>query len=101
MTVTSKKRNALFDAFFCNNLAFFFTIANRHNGWLFFVANGDFCYTVYTYMFVKRVLRNTIRKEKEENWVTELLTETFELFAKYAWFFDFDGTLAEIKLHFD
>lgn len=36
-----QKRNALSDAFFCNNLAFFPTIANRHNGWLFFVANGD------------------------------------------------------------
>ncbi|PAQ29833.1 trehalose-6-phosphate phosphatase, partial [Escherichia coli] len=43
-------------------------------------------------MSVKRVLRNTIRKEKEENRVTEPLTETPELSAKYAWFFDLDGT---------
>ena len=48
-------------------------------------------------MSVKRVLRNTIRKEKEENRVTEPLTETPELSAKYAWFFDLDGTLAEIS----
>ena len=52
-------------------------------------------------MSVKRVLRNTIRKEKEENRVTEPLTETPELSAKYAWFFDLDGTLAEIKPHPD
>ena len=71
------------------------------NGWLFFVANGDPRHTVYTYMSVKRVLRNTIRKEKEENRVTEPLTETPELSAKYAWFFDLDGTLAEIKPHPD
>lgn len=61
---------------FYNNLAFFPTTASRHNGWLFFVANGDPRHTVYTYMSVKRVLRNTIRKEKEENRVTEPLTET-------------------------
>ncbi len=52
-------------------------------------------------MSVKRVLRNTIRKEKEENRVTEPLTETPELSAKYARFFDLDGTLAEIKPHPD
>ncbi|PBK33942.1 trehalose-phosphatase, partial [Escherichia coli] len=44
-------------------------------------------------MSVKRVLRKTIRKEKEESRVTEPLTETPELSAKYAWFFDLDGTL--------
>ncbi|XGI80866.1 trehalose-phosphatase [Enterobacter hormaechei] len=33
--------------------------------------------------------------------MTELLTETPELSAKYAWFFDLDGTLAEIKPHPD
>ena len=31
--------------------------------------------------------------------MTEPLTETPELSAKYAWFFDLDGTLAEIKPH--
>lgn len=91
----------MFDVFFCNNLAFFFIIVNRYNGWLFFVVNGDFRYIVYIYMFVKRVLRNIIRKEKEENRVIESLIEIFELFAKYVWFFDFDGTLAEIKSYFD
>ena len=34
-------------------LAYFPTIASRHNGWLFFVANGDPRHTVYTYMSVK------------------------------------------------
>lgn len=62
------------------------TTASRHNGWLFFIANGDPRHTVYTYMSVKRVLRKTIRKEKEESRVTEPLTETPELSAKYAWF---------------
>ncbi|ENT3793142.1 hypothetical protein ACFEAW_004477, partial [Shigella sonnei] len=76
------------DAFFHNNLTFFPTTASRHNGWLFFIANGDPRHTVYTYMSVKRVLRKTIRKEKEESRVTEPLTETPELSAKYAWFFD-------------
>lgn len=71
---------------FLQQFSVFSTIANRHNGWLFFVANGDPRHTVYTYMSVKRVLRNTIRKEKEENRVTEPLTETPELSAKYAWF---------------
>ncbi|HGW7997331.1 TPA: trehalose-phosphatase, partial [Escherichia coli] len=33
--------------------------------------------------------------------MTEPLTETPELSAKYAWFFDLDGTLAEIKPHPD
>lgn len=61
---------------FLQQFSVFPTIANRHNGWLFFVANGDPRHTVYTYMSVKRVLRNTIRKEKEENRVTEPLTET-------------------------
>lgn len=91
----------MFDVFFCNNLVFFFIIVNCYNGWLFFVVNGDFRYIVYIYMFVKCVLRNIIRKEKEENWVIESLIEIFELFAKYVWFFDFDGMLVEIKLYFD
>ena len=33
--------------------------------------------------------------------MTEPLTEPPELSAKYAWFFDLDGTLAEIKPHLD
>ncbi|STF05936.1 L-arabinose ABC transporter, permease protein [Escherichia coli] len=39
--------------FFHNNLTFFPTTASRHNGWLFFVTNGDPRHTVYTYMSVK------------------------------------------------
>ncbi len=74
--------------FTSNNLTFFPTTASRHNGWLFVIANGDPRHTVYTYMSVKRVLRKTIRKEKEESRVTEPLTETPELSAKYAWFFN-------------
>lgn len=35
-----QKRNALSDAFL-QQFSVFPTIANRHNGWLFFVANGD------------------------------------------------------------
>lgn len=61
---------------FLQQFSAFSSTASRHNGWLFFVTNGDPRHTVYTYMSVKRVLRNTIRKEKEENRVTEPLTET-------------------------
>ncbi|WP_212736066.1 hypothetical protein, partial [Escherichia coli] len=77
--VPSNKENELSAAFFRKNLALFPSTASRHNGLLFFVTNGDPRNTVYTYMTLKRVLRNTIRKEKEENRVTEPLTETPEL----------------------
>ena len=58
-----QKRNALSDAFFHNNLAF-----SHHSQppqrLAVLRSNGDPRHTVYTYMSVKRVLRNTIRERE-------------------------------------
>ena len=60
-----QKRNALSDAFFHNNLTFFPTTASRHNGWLFFIANGDPRHTVYTHVCKARSAQNN-KKEGGE-----------------------------------
>lgn len=62
--------------------------------------NGEQRHTVYTYMTNETVCESQY-DDKEETRVAEPLTVSPELTANYAYFFDLDGTLAEIKPHPD
>ncbi len=53
--------------FFHNNLTFFPTTASRHNGWLFFIANGDPpSHCLYLHVCKARSAQNNKKREGGE-----------------------------------